>query len=376
MRILMLGVGLLFSLGLNAQEVEQDTSSLASQSSVSGPQKTPALFYKPLPYGSMSMFTPWGVVLNGSYDVLQLDGKNRKITELPYGTGFANVLKNTFVHPGATISQIGWGKWLTTEVFPLNFTKEGGQWVPNYQLHLIGGGMTYRMLAEWYDYQGVASPEIWSATTIMFYHFLNEAVENEAYEGYNTDPIADIAIFDWLGILLFTNDDVARFFANDLNMTDWSQLPMITFPHGQLGNNGLYYSLKWNIPGSDEWSAWYYMGMANMAGASYKFNAEHSITVGAGLRGKYLYEVDPRVRLLTLELVPTGGIFWDRNNSLLASLTASGQEDQTVILNVYPGVLQFSDFISPAIWAAWGSSGTYGIGIAIQGGIGVGYRNR
>ncbi|MBK6291975.1 MAG: hypothetical protein IPF59_09530 [Ignavibacteria bacterium] len=101
-------------------------------------QEPQPLFYKPLPYGSMSMFTPWGVVLNGSYDVLQLDGKDRRITKLPYGTGFLNVLENTFVHPGATISQIGWGKWLTTEVFPLNFTKEGGQWLPNYQLHLIG----------------------------------------------------------------------------------------------------------------------------------------------------------------------------------------------------------------------------------------------
>jgi len=352
-------------------------TSISARSLTDSVQAKPEyLFYKPLDYGSMSMFTPWGVILNGSYDVLQLDGKDRRIGSLPYGTGFKNVLENTFVHPGATISQIGWAKWLSTEVFPLNFTKEGGQWVPNYQLHLIGGGMTYRMLAEWYDYNGVASPEIWSATTIMFYHFLNEAVENEAYVGYNTDPIADIAIFDWLGILLFTSDDVARFFAKDLHMTDWSQIPVITYPLGQLGNNGLYYSLKWNIPGSEQWSAWYYMGMANMAGASYKYDAEHSITVGGGLRGKYLYEVDTRVRLLTLELVPTGGIFWDQNNSLLASITASGQEDQTVILNIYPGVLKISDNISPAIWAAWGSNGTYGVGVALRAGIGVGYRNR
>lgn len=324
----------------------------------------------------MSMFSPWGVVINGSYDVLQLDGKNRRITELPYGTGFANVLKNTFVHPGATISQIGWGRWLTTEVLPLNWTTEGAQWLPNYQLHLIGGGMSYRMLAEWYEYHGVEAPEVWSAGTIMFYHLLNEAVENEAYVGYNSDPIADIGLFDWLGILLFTSDDVARFFAEDLNMADWSHLPMITFPNGQLGNNGLYYSLKWNIPGTERWSAWYLMGMSNIAGASYRYDNEHSITLGVGARGKNLYVVDSSVRLLSLNLVPTGGIFWDRNNSLLASLTASGQQDQTVILNVYPGVLTISDNISPALWAAWGANGTFGIGLAIRGGIGVGYRNK
>ncbi len=337
---------------------------------------TAYLFYNPVDYGSQSMFTPWGVVLNGSYDVLQLDGRDRRIAELPYGIGFENVLKNTFVHPGATISQIGWGKWLTTEVFPLNWTKEGAQWLPNYQLHLLGGGMTYRMLAEWYHYNGVAAPEVWSAATIMFYHLLNEAVENQDYVGYNTDPIADIALFDWLGILLFTSDDVARFFAQDLHMTDWSQIPVITFPHGQLGNNGLYYSLKWNIPGTDQWSAWYLMGMSNLVGASYRYSSEHSITLGAGARGKNLYVVDSTVRLLSLNLVPTAGIFWDRNNSLLASLTASGQEDQTVILNIYPGAFTIAGVVSPAIWATWGSNGTIGVGIAVRGSIGVGYRNK
>ncbi|NQW29798.1 MAG: hypothetical protein HQ472_04735 [Ignavibacteria bacterium] len=332
-------------------------------------------FYQPYAYGSMAMFSPWNVVINGSFDVLQLDGKNRNINELPYGVGMKNVFKNTFVHPGATISQIGWGRWFTTEVLPMNFTKEGAQWLPNYQLHLIGGGMTFRMLQEWYAYQGVSAPGAWAAGTIALYHVLNEAVENEDYVGYNSDPIADLLVFDWLGAVLFMNDDVAEFFSQTLHLTDWSQLPMITFPHGQLGNNGLYYSMKWNIPTSDKWSAWYLMGMSNMAGASYKLDGENSITIGAGVRGKNLYLVDQRVRALTLNLVATGGIFWDKNNSLMASLTASGQQDQTVIVNVYPGVFEVAG-ISPTIWAAWGSTGTLGIGVGVRSGIGVGYRNR
>ena len=336
-------------------------------------------FYQPFDYGSMSMFSPWNVVVNGSFDVLQLDGKNRQVFDLPYGIGFKNIFDNSIMHPGATISQIGWGKWITTEVLPLNFTKEGGQWIPNYQLHLLGGGMTYRMLSEWYEYNKVASPDLWAAGTIAVYHILNEAVENEAYVGYNSDPIADLMLFDWLGVVLFMNDDVCRFFAKDLHMSDWSNLPMITFPGPQLGSNGLYYSLKWNTPWFEDWSVWYMMGMSNMIGASYKFDAENSITVGAGARGKYLYEIDPRVHLLTLELVPTGGVFWDKNNSLMASITASGQEDQTVIVNIYPGVINlgpFSSDLSPAIWMAYGTNGTYGIGIAFQQTLGVGYRSK
>lgn len=332
-------------------------------------------FYEPLDYGSMSMFSPWGVIINGSYDVLQLDGRNRKIFELPYGAGAKNVWNNTVIHPGATISQIGWWTFVKTEVLPLTFSTEGGQWLPNYQLHLIGGGMTYRMLSEWYEYNNVAAPEAWAVGTIAAYHILNEVVEAEDYVGYNSDPIADLLLFDWLGVVLFTSDDVSRFFSKTLNMADWSSLPMITFPGAQLGNNGLYYSLKWNVPGTDQWSVWYLMGMCNMLGASYKFDVENSITAGMGARGKYLYVIDDRARVFSTKLVPTGGIFWDRNNSLMASVTASGQEDQTVIANVYPGVFELAG-LRPAVWAAWGSNGTVGVGIALQGTIGVGYRNR
>ena len=36
-------------------------------------------FYRPYDYGSMAMFTPWNVIINGSYDVLQLDGRERRL---------------------------------------------------------------------------------------------------------------------------------------------------------------------------------------------------------------------------------------------------------------------------------------------------------
>jgi hypothetical protein len=119
------------------------------------------------------------------------------------------------------------------------------------------------------------------------------------------------------------------------------------------------------------------MGMSNMLGASFKFDAENSISLGGGIRGKYLYEIDPRVHILTLQLVPTGGVFWDKNNSLMASITASGQEDQTVIMNLYPGIFNIPVVdLTPALWLAYGTNGTYGVGIAFQQTFGVGYRNK
>lgn len=333
---------------------------------------TRAYFYKPLNYGSMSMFTPWNVIINGSHDILQLDRQERRLGYIPYGPGLEGVWRNLLA-PGPAISKYGWWKFISTELLPLNLTKEGGQWVPNYQLHLIGGGMTYRMLSEWYEYQGVAAPDIWAGGTIAVYHVLNEAVENGRHRGYNTDLLADLLVFDWLGVVLFSNDDVAGFFSETLHMTDWSNLPIVTFPAGELSSNGLYYALKWNIPGLERWSAFYLMGMSNMGGASYRFDDEHSITLAGGLRGKYLYDLDTNVNLKTLELVPTGGVYWDRNNSLMASLTASGQESQSVILNAYPGIFEIAG-VSPAFWAAWGTTGGWGVGVAVRSGIGVGWR--
>jgi hypothetical protein len=354
------------------------TLSLASAQERSAEDST-YIYYRPeQTYGSMSMVSPWGLILNGGFDILQIDGKDRRLLSIPYGAGLRGFYDNTFRHPGATISQIGWGNWLTTEVLPLNWTKNGARWIPNYQLHLIGSGVSYRMMAEWYHHQGIASPELWSIATVTAMHIVNEVVENGGYVGYNTDPIADFLIFNTLGIALFMNDDIARFFSEKMHMTEWSSLPMITFPSGQLGNNGLNYSFKVGLPNSTRLRLWGIMGMGTMLGASYVYDRsdEHSISFGAGIRGKELINVDPRARVLTVSIVPTAGIYWDRNNSLLASLTVSGQVDQTAILNVYPGVINISDDISPAIWAAWGSNGTIGFGIGIRGAIGVGYRGR
>lgn len=333
------------------------------------------LYYKPLDYGSQSLFNPWYLIMNGSYDVLQLDGKDRRIFKLPYRKDIENVLNNAFVHPAATIEKIGWDRWISTEILPLNFTPEGAQWLPNYQLHVIGGGMSFRMLEEWYDYHEVAFPTFMAATSITAYHLLNEAVENDGYIGDNIDPIADLLFFDGFGIVLFSYNPVANFFSHKLQMADWSNLLMITYPEARLSTNGLYYSIKVKVPNVKNFLFWHLFGTSNMFGFSYRLNAEHSISMGAGARGSHLTMVEPEVRMVTIHLVPTGGIFWDKNNSLMASLTASGQQDQTVILNLYPGVIHLGS-VKPAIWTAYGSNGSYGLGMAFLLSIGIGYADR
>lgn len=52
------------------------------------------------------------------------------------------------------------------------------------------------------------------------------------------------------------------------------------------------------------------------------------------------------------------GIFYDRNNSLLASLLISEYYLERIRLNIYPGVIFASSF-SPGLFFTLGEGGTY-----------------
>lgn len=329
-----------------------------------------ALFWRPVSYGSLSMLTPWNVVLNSSYDILQLDGQDRRIFKLPYGAGLKNVLRN-ITAPGAAISDYGWWNVISREVLPLNVEPSKAQWLPNWQLHLIGGGMTWRAMLEWFEYHKTPLPEVGAGLTLLTYHMINEAVENDTHEGYNVDPIVDILLFDIAGVLLFSNDDVARFFARDLRMADWSMQAALSVNDGRLVNNGQYFSVRWNPGFMGQTSLFYLFGMSNIAGISVPLGNGDEISFGAGARGKNLYDIDRRRWIKSLVLVWAGGIYWDREGSLMASLQMSGQQDQTVTANIYPGVVDVEPF-GLGLFASWGNTGGWSAGITLRATPGLG----
>jgi len=105
-------------------------------------------YYTGKTYGSEAMFNPVNVILNNGYDIIQLGNKPRTIFDFPYSHATENVW-NSITHPGKTISAYGVKRFITNELFPLELNVNGAQWVPNYSVHFIGGGMTYRMLIDW-----------------------------------------------------------------------------------------------------------------------------------------------------------------------------------------------------------------------------------
>lgn len=306
--------------------------------SFSSAQETECYFYTGLPYGSESMYNPLSLILNGSYDVIQLKENSRNIRSYPYALAAREVGKN-LRDPISPIKNFGVKNFIEQEILPFNPSRKKAQGWPNLNLHLLGGGMTYVRTAEWYEFHNAPYPKTFSAVTMAVYHYLNEVVESGHTLGGNVDPIADIYIFDLGGILLFSVDDVKKFFSQTLHFTDWSLQPMISLRDGTLRNNGQYFSMKWNWFGSQRWSAFYFFGIDGIVGASYLLDDnEHAVSFGGGLRGAKRYVTDANNNRMTVDLVWKVGFFYDRNNSLLASLFLSGLYTDMITLNIYPGL--------------------------------------
>jgi len=319
-------------------------------------------FYHGRNFGSEALYNPMNLILNGSFDILQLDEKHRGFSEIRFGSGFKNVFKN-LGDPFAVISRYKWSEFTKNELLPLDWRKEHSQWWPNYELHLIGGGMTYTAMKEWYQQHDCPEPTLMTITTLAFYHLLNEAVENEAFKGDNADPIPDIYVFDIGGIILFSFDNVNKFFKEELNMADWSLQPSVRLRDFSLQNNGQYFSVKYKVPGSDKWYLFHLFGMNGLAGLSYKRADGSAISFGAGMRGKNLYEIDKMRHLLTLNLTWNFGVFYDIDNSLMASVMFSGQKKNLINANIYPGIIKIGKF-SPGVWGIMERNGSTTLGIS------------
>lgn len=319
-------------------------------------------FYTGKTYGSEAMFNPINVLLNNGYDIIQLGNKQRTIFDFPYSHATKNVWKS-LTHPVKTISEYDVNKFITNELFPLTFGIKGAQWWPNYNVHLIGGGMTYRMLIDWYKYHNYPLPKMLSIVTVGAFHFLNEVVENGHYNNYNGDAVADLLFFDIAGVILFNSDKVAKYFSETLNLSDWSLQPSFRINDKTLQNNGQYFTIKWQLPFSEKWQLFYTFGMDGLLGLSNKIDEERTISIGAGFIGRELIDIDEDKNIKTVKLAWSTGIFYDRNNSLMASLKISDHIDYQAVINIYPGIIKLGNF-SPGLWTAIDKKGKYMIGIS------------
>jgi hypothetical protein len=318
-------------------------------------------FYQGLPYGSQALIHPLRLVLNGGWGITQLDNRDNRIFRIHYRAGFSNVWHN-LSNPFQSIEQRGWKDFMEREVLPFSLKPGQAQYWPNYMQHLVGGGMSYRMMVEWFRYHGYGHPKWSAAATIAVYHGLNEAVENDDYVGFSTDPIADLYIFDPLSILFFSSERVSRFFGTRLHMADWSYQPLFNPFEETLENNGQNFAVRYHPPGWDRVAFFYHWGTHGEFGLSYRRANGDNVSFGVGGQAKDL--VDITKGLSTVKLAVSAGLFYDRNNSLLASLLFARTKDYQARLNVYPGVFQLAG-LSPGLLAALRRDGEALVGITL-----------
>lgn len=307
-------------------------------------------FYHGNPYGSEAIFNPLTVILNGGFGILQISNRSNYIGDLDLHTGLKNVTHN-LSHPLRAILKFGWKNFLRQEVIPMSIKPRNAQYFPNYTLHMIGGGFTYRAFLDWYRWHGFSHTKLWAIMSWFTYNFVNEIVENNDFVGPNVDPIADIYIFNTLGIFLFSFNRVADFFGNTLQMRDWSFMPGYDPWLNTIENIGQSFVSKIRLPFFKPWSCIIHWGVHGMLGPSYQRADSSSFSAAFGLVAKDLVEIENEndARLHTATLVWTLGFFYDRKNSLLASLILSGTKGYKVRLNVYPGLIHIGK-ISPGFF--------------------------
>lgn len=346
------------------------TAPAPTTSSAGGPPLPRRYFFHGYDYGSQAIFNPLTNVLNRGFDVLQIRGDQRNPFTAVHGDDVRNVLDN-LAHAYGRVSDEGRWRFTREELFPLSWTQDTMRWVPNYTLHLIGGGMTYAALGEWYDDHGVPWPRLWSAMTVMSSALINESLENKGSHGRNTDCIADIYFFDLGGILLFSFAPIDRFFSETVVVSDWSGQPGLTWPGTGLNNQGNYFALKWSLPYIPALRLFGYLGLGSLFGLSYRFPSGVSWSAGAGLRSTRLINRSQVNLDDTVDLAASAGLFVDRNESLLASLVVSNVSDYFVDFNMYPNaILRFEPGIG--LWSAVSKNGHFLIGISVARAFGLG----
>jgi hypothetical protein len=347
---------------------------LARDTSAAEPRERDRYFYKGYDYGVQSLYSPIYAMLNRGYDALQLRPDRTMAVSM---TDTRNVIEN-LADPFPAIryyGEDGWGSFLKTEIFPLSYGRTTARWLPNLGLHLLGGGQTFAWMREWFlarDAPDVAAT-IFAGAALLTGAIVNESIENKGVVGYNTDAIADIYVFDIGGIVLFSFEAVRKFFSKTLVLSDWSLQPALTFPSGHLHNVGNYYSLKVPLPFIDRLKLFVYGGMATMGGLSLKVDRELYISAAAGGRISSFENAGGIQRVENVvQFRPSGALFLDRNESLLAMVQVSNIVDYFFTANVYPNAF-FHTEPGLGTWTAVGKDGRWLAGLSFTHAFGLGF---
>ncbi|HEY9225253.1 MAG TPA: hypothetical protein VIP11_01315 [Gemmatimonadaceae bacterium] len=302
-----------------------------------GPRPGP-YFYTNRGYGSDATFNPITTVLNEGFDFLQVHGRERRVLRYDYTAGL-HMIGRGMAHPMRAFESDGVHYILKHEILPIG---NSGAWIPNYQLHLLGAGMVYAKTEEWYAQHGVPGAPFAAVVTMAASHVLNEIIEQPPPSEFNGPQIVDLLIFDPAGVLLFQSRRVRAFMSDKLHFTNWpgmaSFAPARRPNEWRVENASQSYTFK--IPlRSSRWFLFGNWGAGNLYGLTRRASDGRAISVAVGAQAGELVQPYPWSTRTTLSLNGAAGVFYDRDNSLMASVVASASKYRGVEINIYPGAL-------------------------------------
>ena len=308
-----------------------------------------AFFYRDLPFGSDRVTGPLDVVFNKGFAFGLASNRDGHVFD--YDMGWDHVRHSTSDPFGQIRRAGGWGEFIKTQLFPLNVFEwigngfdweEAGDlgWYPNYMGHLVEGGITHRRLLEWYRSRGVnrAHATILAGVTTMAASIINEAYTHPEViqQDGSAATVADLYFFDPLGIILFSFDGPARFFAEDLGATVWPGQAAFT-PDGELLNTWNHLVLKLDVLPGDALDLFVRTGVGGYLGVTWNRPDGVDISLGAGVDADE-QKLSERTGLETVRTTAGAGVFIDRYGSLLASLMIGASRERAAAINIYPGI--------------------------------------
>lgn len=322
-------------------------------------------FYHGYDYGSDASFHPVSEVINGAFGVLQISSQWVPLQEIDWAQGF-DVTWQSLTSPRGTVDAYGREDFFMDQMIPARLDWNNLQWVPNYTLHMVGGGARHRAFTEWYGAHGFAAPAVWAWGTTLAHAFAVEAVEHYDKTAPTEDVVADMLFFDPMGALLFSSDSVARFFSRTLNMSIWSGQPVYNPVVNTFENAGENYGLHYFLRDSHRVGVFAYMGMSHLFGVTVRGGELFDWSIGLG---GAVDEINERDRgngtsSLYARVKMDGGVFVHRNGSLLASVQLSQAWSQTFRLTVYPGVFSPGGFATGFYTGVRGEDVIVGLSLA------------
>ncbi len=212
-------------------------------------------------------------------------------------------------------------------------------------------------------------PALSAAAYLMGTMLVNEVIEHPDGTGSGSG-LADLLIFDPLGIILFRMDGLARFFQRELHAADWSPQVAVTLPSVRVQNVGQVLAYKIPLPFLERTRILLTLGQQGLGGVTYRFDSGLSLGVAGGIDGDVRI-VDPKTGHESIEPRPAGGVYLDRDDSLLASVVLGYDAYNLVGVNVYPGVLP-GRFASLGLWATVTQGGQFSFGLSSRSTLGLG----